>query len=369
MALGRIVNGICYDGFPAPYNPSTANQTCIFFGSDAAYDAMKPLWGASYTSSSGSSCGTGGAKCRHDLKAMADLGVQLIRLYDWDPRNPHHDFLNECNELNMGVLVSVSNYFLQADAGYPDRATKIPALLRSFANHAGTDYHPIIAGVVFGNELAGYGAEQCVTFTQDWVRLETSVFPNPRRVRLGHPVQFAKFGARFPCFGFWDQLLPPLKADPAIAPRLFLAPQTYNDAAYLFQNAENSGVGWVDQAWQAYATPILFTEIGLDRTQANYQKTVHDQLQGVQVYNKAHPDRLLASCFFQYADKVWMEGTSEGSYGVFSHTNSIICTIRYTAKDFTHWEVNCDGNTLNVDELTQTGLFAPVTAVYRSQGS
>src|SRR5438874_2702150 len=57
--------GMTYDGFPAPYDPSTANNTCIFFGSDAAYDAMKPLWGDVYVSKTGVKY-TG----RNDLQTM-----------------------------------------------------------------------------------------------------------------------------------------------------------------------------------------------------------------------------------------------------------------------------------------------------------
>ncbi len=32
-----------------------ANQTCVFFGSDIAYDAMAPLWGINYTNAEGNS--------------------------------------------------------------------------------------------------------------------------------------------------------------------------------------------------------------------------------------------------------------------------------------------------------------------------
>lgn len=364
-----LLKGICYQPFPKPYDPSTANQTLLFFGSDIASNPLAPLFAAHYSSSKGSSCTDGQSpqqpQCRYDLLKLHGMGVEAIRLYDWEPRNKHRTFLDACSQLNMGVLAPVSNYFLTQGGGFPNRETLIPALIKSFANEQGTDYDPAIAAIIFGNELAGYGAQECVTFTQDWVRIEAAQFPGFRPLKLGHPVQFDPFGARFPCFGFWDQMVSQLKQNPAIASRLFLAPQTYNDASYLFQNAEGSNLGWVDQAWNTYGLPIWFTEIGRDRTKPNFKSVVIGQLQGVAQYNAQHPDRLIGACFFQFADKCWKPaGDSEGSFGAFSHGSNILCTIKYGPDDFTHWDVDCN-NTLNVDELIQTELYDAVTSVYK----
>jgi hypothetical protein len=361
-------NGMCYDGFPAPYDPSTANRTSIFFGSDAAYDAMAPLWGGNYTSSTGSACGNGGASCRNDIRTMHDMGVQVIRLYDWEPRNKHLKFLDECHGWGLGVLVPVSNYFLQQAGGFPGRETLIPQLLRSFANAEGTDYHAAVAGVVIGNELAGYGADECVTFSQGWVAHEARLFSHARKVRLGHPVQFDPFGAALPGFGFWDKLLPRLQQGGDIKSRLFLAPQTYNNATYLFETVGGGNGGWVDMAWQKYRTPIWFTEIGQSRVMADAADVVKNQLLGVRQYAIRHPDRLIGACFFQFADKVWLKpGESEAEFGAFSHTDRIQCTIRYSAKDFTHWEASSD-DTLKVDVLAPSSLFAAVRSVYTAGG-
>jgi hypothetical protein len=360
--------GICYEPFPKPYNPSTANTTCLFFGSDIASAPLSPLFGYEYLSSTGSACSAGEwpapTQCRGDIGVLKAMGVDLVRLYDWEPRNKHDYFLTLCKNHGISVLAPVSNYFLNPGQGFPDREKLIPALIKSFANEAGSDYHEALAGVIFGNELKGYGVEQCVTFTQDWARIEAAQFPNFRPLRLGHPVQFDPFGGSFPCFGFWNKLLPPLKADSAISSRLFLAPQTYNRADYLFENAGGSGSGWVDQAWNAYGLPILFTEIGLDRTKSDHVDVVKGQLQGVQNYSNQHSDRLLGACFFQFADKVWMKGSTEGSFGAFKHGSQILCSIQYGPKDFTHWEGN-PNDTLNVDVLEKTDLFDAVTSVYK----
>src|SRR6266481_5634819 len=54
--------GMCYQPLPfyqhpqrgpQPYDPSIANHTWIFFGSDIGYNCMEPLWGNSFTSRSG----------------------------------------------------------------------------------------------------------------------------------------------------------------------------------------------------------------------------------------------------------------------------------------------------------------------------
>jgi hypothetical protein len=356
-----LVKGICYDGFPAPYDPSTANKTCIFFGSDAAYDAMAPLWGQEYTSSKGSECHYLRVLCREDVHVMKNMGVELIRLYDWEPRNRHLRFLDSVSKLEMLVLAPVSCYFL--GAGFNDREKHIPALIKSFANAAGTDYHPAVAGVIFGNEFDGYNLDQCIQFTKDWVRIEEQQFRTFRKVRLGHPFAFIPTdGEKFPCFGYWKKLVPALAS---IKGRLFLAPQTYNDRTYLFQNAESSGKGWVAQAWEKFGTPILFTEIGQSRMgNATADAVVKGQLNGVRDYANSHPDRLLGACHFQFLDKVWMKGTTEGSFGAFTHTGQNKCIIHYGPKDFTHWDVNCDNDFLNVETLTPTPIYNAVKSVY-----
>jgi hypothetical protein len=138
--------GMCYSAFPSPYDPSHANRTCIFFGSNIAYNPMEPLWGRGYMSAGHAIPG------RDDLRTMKTMGVTLVRLYDWEPRNLPLNFLEYCNQLGMKVLAPVSNYFLIRGQGFENRKTLIPALIRSYRNAAGSDYHPAIAGIIMGNE-------------------------------------------------------------------------------------------------------------------------------------------------------------------------------------------------------------------------
>ena len=98
-SLWGRVKGICYgnDAFPAPYNPSIANSTQVFFGSDNTADYIGSLFRSNYANSVKPWCqsmGPGESNCRTDLPKMLNMGVEVIRLYDWDPRNAHQLFLD-----------------------------------------------------------------------------------------------------------------------------------------------------------------------------------------------------------------------------------------------------------------------------------
>ncbi|MBC7777511.1 MAG: hypothetical protein H7246_18910 [Phycisphaerae bacterium] len=365
-------NGICYQPFPPGYDPSSANTTCIFFGSDIAYDPMAPIWGDAYTSSTGSSCDLSGPnKARNDIQTLAGMGVQLIRLYDWEPRNNHLKFLNYCNDHNIKVLVPVSNYFVKPDQGLKDMNTLIPKLIDSFSNENKSDYHSAVAGIIIGNEpeVNGFSAQNCIDFTTAWAKIEDQQYSGYREVQIGHPVDFGKYGGAYPCFGFWDPLLGALNAVTTknLNKRLFLAPQTYNGDDYLFVNAESSGRGYVDLAYDKYQKPILFTEIGYGRSNAGYQTFVQGQIAGCITYHSQNPDKLIGICFFQFADKVWLDsGSSEATFGTFSHAGGTMCTIKYGDGDFTHWDHgSCNNDSMTVDTLSATPLHDIVVKNYK----
>ena len=75
---------MCYSAFPSPYDPSSANNTCIFSGSDIANNPLAPLWGSRFESANHMTW-----MGRNDLQTMQNMGVTLVRLYDWAPRNRH----------------------------------------------------------------------------------------------------------------------------------------------------------------------------------------------------------------------------------------------------------------------------------------
>src|SRR5439155_25114493 len=79
IATAPFYKGMCYQPFPQPYDSSHANNSCIFFGSDIAFNPMEPRWGASYTSVSGRTFKGG-----YDLQTLIEMGVTSLRLYVWD---------------------------------------------------------------------------------------------------------------------------------------------------------------------------------------------------------------------------------------------------------------------------------------------
>ena len=146
---------------------------------------MEPLWGASFTSRSGTTYRFG----RNDLRTLDAMGVNLLRLYDWEPRNYHKRFLDRCLTFGIKVLAPVSNYFLTPGLKVMKIGSNlIPQLLNSFSNgeqNNGTDYHPAIAGIIMGNEPfipnpRPFGVEQMSQFTKDWVALAEASRPSRR---------------------------------------------------------------------------------------------------------------------------------------------------------------------------------------------
>ena len=358
--------GMCYQPMPAPYTPSNANTIWIFFGSDIAYTCMEPLWGRSFRSKSGMTyCG------RDDLLTLKEMGVNLLRLYDWEPRNYHKRFLDRCLEFGIKILAPVSNYFLSPGGGYNNRATLIPTLLNSFSNgeeNNGTDYHPAIAGIIMGNEpfIADpplFGVEQMSQFTKDWVANERF----QTKPKIGHPQDFGLYGGEFyPGWNLWTTLLDNQHLG-GMRNRLFLATQPQNPADDLFVNFRSTGMGYVQATYNQFGLPLLFTEIGKDRTQPNYLQVVDGQLRESIAYGAAHPEQLLGICHFQFADKVWKCPTnacndSEGSFGTHSHTHEVLCTVNYVADDFTHWEGR--NEPLKPDALTRNPTYTLVRDHY-----
>src|ERR1044072_7923973 len=310
-----FLKGMCYSPFPFPYNPSTANNTCIFYGSDIASYNLKALWGLSFKPFTGPDTHKMFLG-RNDLKKLHDLGVNLIRLYDWDPRNQHLDFLDYCYKLGISVLVPVSNYNLGVFGEAPNIDISIKNLIRSFTVRNESDYHPAIYGVLMGNEIDLQPQEiqdYLVEYTQKWAEIEAEHFPTFRKIKVGHPVSFAIQNNNLPCFTFLDSILPTLQkiTDSELDKRLMICPQTFNEASYLFDNAEGTNRGWIDLAYERYNLPILITEIGISRLdRRDYMDVIGQQLERSILYGENNPEKLVGVNYFQYCDKVWATGTS-----------------------------------------------------------
>jgi hypothetical protein len=334
---------------------------------------MAPLWDKSFSPVDGPDAGkvfTG----RNDLQNLKDLGVNLIRLYDWDSRNNHIPFLDYCQSLGIQVLVPVSNYNLGAFGTPPDMTESITGLINSFSYNE--NYHPAIYGITIGSEtdqIANIPNGYLVEYTKTWVDIESAIYNSYRKVPIGHPISFAMTGpgwsGDYPCFGYLDEILPSLMAYNVrnLSNRLIICPHTYNEASYLYENAQGSGKGWVDLAYERYNLPILFCEIGCSRmTRDDYLTVIEDQIKSSISYQESHSEKLLGVCHFQYCDKVWMPGTTEGSFGLTSNVIETTAVVHYGPKDFSHNDgMSCENNYLNIQVLKENPSFEVIKNAYK----
>jgi hypothetical protein len=192
-------------------------------------------------------------------------------------------------------------------------------------------------------------------------------------VPRGEP--FAANGADMPCWNMFNQLL----TDSRVAQyknQIMLCPNSYNDKEYLFENAEGTGSGWVQQTYEQFQRPILFTEIGKSRQNSDYTITyVQDQLSASIAYQQNNPTQLLGACHFQFSDKVWKQTSddsdSEGAFGAFHH-GAVLKSIQCQKSDFDFFPdvsvLNPDGTEnygiLTIDKLDQTSTYQAVVNAY-----
>ena len=80
---------------------------------------------------------------------MYTMGVELIRLYDWDARNNRQKFLDQCQQAGIGVLVSVSIMTLARPGLATYERGDTGAYQVFFERHR---LSPAVQGVVIGNE-------------------------------------------------------------------------------------------------------------------------------------------------------------------------------------------------------------------------
>lgn len=354
--------GTAYQAYSQGYDPSSANSTYIYFGSDIARKQAGSLWGTqSYLTQS---CAP---HCRNDLQTMKDKGINLIRLYDWDPRNDHSQFLDYADSLNIKVVVPISNWLPTQGPDVWDQQVPIYFNNRNFGNKAGTDWHPAVAGVIISNELDADGGQyysNVVGLVARFIQ-EADKRGFSKTVPVGIPVTFVPRGAPF---GPGDKNMPGwnqfnrLVNDPRTAPykdRLMLCPNTYNDRNYLFVNAEGTGEGWVPLTYKQFGVPILFTEIGYSRAMGNYTpQYLTDQLVGVLEYQKAHPEQVLGAAHFQFSDKVWKQTPgdtdTEGAFGMYHH-GEILKQIPTVQQDYEYYNHDAQGGygTLTIDAVVE----------------
>ncbi len=361
--------GTAYQAFGRGYDPSRANSTRIYFGSDVARKQMGSLWGTrSYLSQSCESF------CRDDLQKMKRMGINLVRVYDWDLRNDHSQFLDYAHSLNIKVIVPISNWLAENPQFWDEQVPQYFSR-RNFGNSTGKDWHPAIAGVTISNELDMSMNKDAKYVTAIGLVERFLVEANDRRsfsksVRVGMPVSFGAMPGQPAAWHSLDLFAnsPKLKR---FKDQLMLNPNTYNSREDLFGNPQTNQTGWVQKTYDRYQLPILFTEIGMNRVQRrDAPEFVKQQLQGTLEYQRAHPAVVLGAIHFMFDNKVWKQSAdgapetdTEGSYGTFRH-GQVLKTMETVEDDYDFWEKGPPGS-FSIDELVPTTLYAPVVEAYK----
>ena len=363
--------GSAYQAFGAGYDPSTANNTYIYFGSDIARREVGSLWGK--RSNLTQSCDP---YCRDDLQKMKDMGINLIRLYDWDPRNDHSQFLNYAHQLGIKVVVPISNWLPKQGPDVWDE--QIPDYLKyeNFGNEGETDWHPAVAGVIVSNELdredGGIYYSNAIGLVAHMIQaIDKKGYS--KSVPVGIPVTFTQDNSipgSLPAWHSFDRFV----NDPRLAgmkDRLMLCPNTYNSGPELYKNFAGLNQGWVPLTYARYGVPILFTEIGQTRSgNSNVAAYVKEQLTRSLEYQKANPDQLLGVAHFQFDDKVWKQTPNdtdtEGAFGMYHH-GQILKQIQTVQQDYSYYNSEAKGGygVLTIDELVPTSLLNAVMEAYR----
>ena len=368
--------GTAYQAFGRGYDPSTANNSYIYFGSDIARKQMGSLWGTqSYLLQS---CQP---YCRNDLQKMKDMGINLIRVYDWDIRNDHSQFLDYAHSLNIKVIVPISNWLSRNPQYW---AEQLPLYFKhgnfgNTGNGGQRDWHPAIAGVTISNELDM--VEDNYQTYRTAIGLVASFLAEADRqgfskgVRVGMPVSFGATPGNQPAWVPFDMFV----NDSRLAKykdQLMLNPNSYNSREDLFGNPSTNQSGWVQKTFARYQLPILFTEIGLSRVpHPDAPAFIKAQLQGVLEYQKNHPEQMLGAIHFQFDNKVWKQSAdgapetdSEGAYGSFRH-GAVLKTMPTVQADYPGLYINeiKDNNygSFVIDTLVPTSTYAPVIEAYK----
>lgn len=362
--------GTAYQAFGQGYNPSTANNTRIYFGSDVARKQFGSLWGTqSYLQQSCEPV------CRNDLQTMKDMGINLVRVYDWDLRNDHRPFLDRAQSLGIKVIVPISNWLVKNPQYWEEQ---IRGYLKpgNFAGSSGKpDWHPAIAGITISNELdqeglAAYG--QAVDLTARFLQ-EAERQGFSKSMRVGIPVTFAQRpGVEAPAWDLFDRLVNKAELAPYRS-QLMLNPNSYNEGTYLFGNNVADPAGWVQKTYARYGLPVVFTELGMNRVQRQDSvAVVRDQLQRGLAYQQANPEQLLGLVHFMFDNKVWKqspdgapETDSEGAFGALRH-GAVLKTMATVNSDYEWFNGDTsDNGSFTIDRLEPTPTCAPVVAAYQ----
>lgn len=142
--------GVAYSPIPSTFN---SNPTGAFFDSDITAANFQSIWGSK------DGCG------RNDLETMAAMGINLVRLYDYNYQrgssqwksagSGHIPFLDKAQALGIKVIIPVSNYNFIRQDGANRPWDGIDATVTQIVNSVKKNgvIHPAVHSFSVGNEL------------------------------------------------------------------------------------------------------------------------------------------------------------------------------------------------------------------------
>ena len=127
----RPIKGFAYEPQPSDW-AGTDPGTSVNFDSDYYNADFRKLWGP---------------EGRDDLGTMADIGVNLVHIYNWNPGRKYHEaFLSYAAQKGIGVTIPISNYTDCLLAGNDCQGVKGPGSYRNAYSNIEKIFNQVYAG-------------------------------------------------------------------------------------------------------------------------------------------------------------------------------------------------------------------------------
>jgi len=136
----RRIKGIAYDPRPSNFEENPDN---MYFDDDFYNQDFCQLWG----NKTSVGCSQKPDKFRDDLMTMKNIGVNFIRMYDWNWQRNHEGFLEYAADMGIRVTVPFCNGCMATET-----AEKIIEDINGYSDKAKS----AIALFIVGNELDGF---------------------------------------------------------------------------------------------------------------------------------------------------------------------------------------------------------------------
>ncbi len=142
LTLPQQVKGMAYDPRPSNYEQEGPPHG-MYFDDDFYNQDFCQLWG----DKTSVGCSQKPDKFRDDLMTMKNLGVNFVRMYDWNYERNHEGFLEYAADLGIKVSIPFCNECMATE-----NAEKIIDHINNYSNKAKS----AIGLFIVGNELKGF---------------------------------------------------------------------------------------------------------------------------------------------------------------------------------------------------------------------